>query len=137
MIALVDQYVTVLLTLILAFFEVILIGWFYGGYNLSQVIKLKVSVSMGYFFPFSWNIITPFAILGILGWNGYYFREPLFRGFHAFPILMQLIVHITVILLLLLIPVIAYRQGNLVANVAVTSINLISRLQLRKHQIRT
>lgn len=30
MVQLVDQYVTVLLTLIIAFFEVILIGWFYG-----------------------------------------------------------------------------------------------------------
>ncbi|KAI1292052.1 Sodium- and chloride-dependent GABA transporter ine [Halotydeus destructor] len=110
MIQLTDQYVTVLLTLILAFFEVILIGWFYGGQNLSQVIKLKVSKNLGLFFPFSWNIIAPFTILGILGWNGYYYREPLFRNSVSFPFTMQLIVHLTVIILLLVIPVIAYHQ---------------------------
>ena len=127
MITLVDQYVTVLLTLILAFFEIILIGWFYGGNNLSQVIKLKVTRNLSCYFPFSWNIIAPFSILFILGWNGYYFKEPLFRLSHSFPIFMQLIVHITVILMLLLIPIIAYRQIRKTPN---TNVVIVSRTHL-------
>src|SRR5687767_6892496 len=74
---------------------------------------------MSYFFSLSWNIVTPFAILGILGWNGYYFSEPLFRRIYQYPILMQLIVHSTVILLLLLIPIIAYRQVKKTPNTSI------------------
>lgn len=110
LIEIVDQYVTVIFTLILAFFEMILIGWFYGGSNLSQVIKLKISKSLGCFFPLSWNLTTPVGILAVLTWNVCNFQEQKFRRTIPLPIVMQFVVVGLVISLLLLIPMIGYRQ---------------------------
>lgn len=81
-----------------------------GGSNLSQVIKLKISKALGCFFPLSWNFITPLGILGILGWNCCRWREPMFRSEFHYPMMMQIVVCGTVICLLLLIPIIGYRQ---------------------------
>lgn len=48
MVQLVDQYVTVILTIILAFFEVILIGWFYGNMIALTRTKRQFSPNQAY-----------------------------------------------------------------------------------------
>ena len=105
-----DQYLTVVLTLILSFFQVILMGWFYGGSNLAQVIRLKISKKLGCFFPCSWIFVTPVCLLSILSWAAVYYEEPLFRDTHKFPIIMHTIVVGIAILLMLLIPILGYYQ---------------------------
>lgn len=112
MIQLFDQYITVILTLVLAFFEVILMAWFYGGSNLAQVIRLKLSKRLGYYLPCCWTVMTPLSLLSILACNAIYYREPLFRNHADYPLLMHVSIVSLVIILLLLIPLIGCHQIN-------------------------
>ena len=121
-----DQYVTVLLTLVLAFLEIMLVGWFYGscplirisdadslvtgGANLSQVIKLKISKALGCFLPISWVFVTPILLLLTLTCGLCFYKEPMFRGTNRFPLLMHFAVVGLAIAILLLIPVVGYHQ---------------------------
>lgn len=105
-----DQYLTVVLTLILAFFQVILMAWFYGGSNLAQVIKLKISKSLGCFFPLSWNFVTPILLISILAWNAVFYQESLFRDAFKFPVIMHVVVVGIAIGLMMLIPIMGYYQ---------------------------
>ncbi|RWS29647.1 sodium- and chloride-dependent GABA transporter ine-like protein [Leptotrombidium deliense] len=58
-----EKFITVWLTIIIAFFEVILVGWFYGGRKLSQIIKLKTSKALGCYLPFCWSVWTPIVLM--------------------------------------------------------------------------
>lgn len=77
---------------------------------MAQVIKLKISKALGCFFPIAWNFLTPMLLLGVLSYNAFFYREPLFRGTSRFPLLMHFMVVGLTIGLLLLIPVIGYHQ---------------------------
>jgi hypothetical protein len=85
-------------------------GWFYGGSNLAQVIKLKISKSLGCFFPLSWNFLTPLFLIGILAWSAAFYQESLFRDNFSFPVVMHVIVVGIAIGLMLLIPFMGYYQ---------------------------
>jgi len=85
-------------------------GWFYGGSNLAQVIKLKISKTLGCFFPLSWIFFTPMILLSILTWSAVSYEEPLFRQLYRFPMIMHCIVVGIAIVLMLLIPMIGYNQ---------------------------
>lgn len=128
-----DQYIIVFLTLVLAFFETILMSWFYGelrtffvlrytylyfyfylgGSNLAQVIRLKIGKRLGCYLPCCWNVITPIALLSILIWNCVMFKEPTFRNDSIqYPLTMQASIVALVIILLMIIPLIGCHQVN-------------------------
>lgn len=105
-----------------------LLGWFYGkdwdddakscvtsesiagGSNLAQVIKLKISKTLGCFFPIAWNFVTPLLLALILAYNALFFKEPLFRNIMPFPLLLHLTVVGLAISFLILIPIVGYHQ---------------------------
>ncbi|XP_054718346.1 sodium- and chloride-dependent GABA transporter ine-like [Uloborus diversus] len=63
---LIDHYIAVIATCVVALLEVSTLSWLYGASNLSSCIRQMTGKSPSYFYQFSWMILSPLTILATL-----------------------------------------------------------------------
>lgn len=82
---LVDHYTAVLATIVVAFCEVCALGLLYGTSNLSSCIQQMTGKAPSYFYQFSWLILSPLTILGIVVYWSVKAHETVIKRDYAYP----------------------------------------------------